>query len=309
MSSTPTISVVIPFYNNQGTLLNAIRSVFAQTFEDWELILADDGSTDRSLEIARSIQDPRVRTISDGRNLKLAGRLNEVHPKVSGKYIARMDADDLMHPDRLRMQVEFLEEHPQVDVVGTQMYSMDADYQLYGVRVRKPFVAEEFEPAEALERTVLAHATIAGKAQWFRDNPYDETWPRLQDAELFCRTCRHSNFAELQTPLYFCNEVTEEMLSKGLRAMHFRRCVMWKYGPGMVGWFGTLSRVSLTYVKSAVYWACRIFNTDNLLVQRATKPLDRQQRQEAEATLEDILNTDVPARGAEAQEHASDDSE
>ncbi|MEN6400626.1 MAG: glycosyltransferase, partial [Armatimonadia bacterium] len=67
--ASPMVTVGLPFYNNESTLLDAVRSIFAQTFQDWELVLLDDGSTDGSLEIARSIDDPRVRVIADGQNL------------------------------------------------------------------------------------------------------------------------------------------------------------------------------------------------------------------------------------------------
>ena len=72
------ITIAIPFYNAEEYLPDAIRSVFAQTFQDWELLLIDDGSTDASLAIANSVDDERVRVISDGKNKKLAARLNEV---------------------------------------------------------------------------------------------------------------------------------------------------------------------------------------------------------------------------------------
>ncbi|MEN6301484.1 MAG: glycosyltransferase family A protein, partial [Armatimonadia bacterium] len=133
MSTIPTVSVGIPFYNSEATLLNSVRSVFAQTFQDWELVLMDDGSTDGSLEVARSIDDPRVRVISDGKNLRLPGRLNALHRVTKGRYIARMDSDDLMHPRRLEEQVALLDERPDVDVVGTLMYAMDARKGVHGV--------------------------------------------------------------------------------------------------------------------------------------------------------------------------------
>src|SRR5512136_1054483 len=76
--TAPRVTVGIPFYNAGQTLADAVRSVFAQTLTDWELILLDDGSTDRGLEFARSIDDPRVRVVSDGRNLRLAARLNQI---------------------------------------------------------------------------------------------------------------------------------------------------------------------------------------------------------------------------------------
>ena len=89
------ITIGIPFYNAEAYLADAIRSVFAQTYEDWELILIDDGSTDNSLAIARSVDDPRVRVYSDGKNKKLASRLNELTQLATYEFIARMDADDV----------------------------------------------------------------------------------------------------------------------------------------------------------------------------------------------------------------------
>jgi glycosyltransferase involved in cell wall biosynthesis len=72
------MTIGIPFYNAEAYLGDAIRSIFAQTYHDWELILVDDGSTDRSLEIARAVRDPRVRVISDGQNRRLPYRLNQI---------------------------------------------------------------------------------------------------------------------------------------------------------------------------------------------------------------------------------------
>ena len=113
------VTIGIPFYNAKHTLADAIRSVFAQTFQDWELILADDGSTDGSAEIARMVDDPRVTVISDGMNRGLPYRLNKITELARADYIARMDADDLMHPERLTLQVQYLDANPAVDVVST----------------------------------------------------------------------------------------------------------------------------------------------------------------------------------------------
>ncbi|MCW1511070.1 glycosyltransferase family 2 protein, partial [Acinetobacter baumannii] len=97
------ISIGIPFYNAENFLANAIQSVINQSFKDWELILVDDGSTDKSLDIAREFEkkDNRIKVISDGLNLKLPARLNQIITISKYDFIARMDADDIMHPDRL----------------------------------------------------------------------------------------------------------------------------------------------------------------------------------------------------------------
>lgn len=301
MSSAPTVSVGLPFYNNESTLLNAIRSVFAQTFDDWELLLVDDGSMDGSLDIALSVKDPRVRVVSDGRNLKLSARLNQIHREAAGKYVARMDADDLLHPARLEKQIELFRQRPEVDVVGTLMYQIDSEYSVYGVGARGGLAAGEFEPRDTLERAVLMHATITGKAEWFRENPYDETWPRFQDAELWCRTCRHSEFAQINEPLYFVDENREDVVGRGLRAMYARRRLLWTYGPGLAGWPGTLLRVARSYLKSATYIAFGVSKRQHVLARLKSHPLTPEQADEAQAAIEKIMNTTVPMTATPTQ--------
>ena len=100
------ISIGIPIYNASNYLEDAIKSVLAQSFTDFELILIDDGSTDNSLEIAKSFTDSRIKVISDGENRKLPYRLNQIIQLAKHGYIARMDADDLMDCDRLKIQFE-----------------------------------------------------------------------------------------------------------------------------------------------------------------------------------------------------------
>src|SRR5690606_22420882 len=119
---------------NPGTaFVDAIRSVFVQTHSNWELILIDDGSTDQSLDLALKIRDSRVRVISDGKHKGLPTRLNEITASASGEYIARMDADDVMHPERLEKQVKFLLSHPSCDVVGTGVFFIDKNGTPVGI--------------------------------------------------------------------------------------------------------------------------------------------------------------------------------
>ena len=127
------VYVGIPFYNAEKYLDYAIRSVLNQTYTNWKMTLIDDGSTDSSLALARKYtSDTRVKVISDGRNKGLVYRLNELVKLSDCKYFVRMDADDIMHPQRLEKQLRYLEEHPQADVVGSWAYSIDT-----GNRVEK----------------------------------------------------------------------------------------------------------------------------------------------------------------------------
>ena len=121
------ITVAIPFYNAQNFLADSIESVLNQTYKEWQLILIDDGSKDKSLEIAKQYaqNDNRILVISDGDNKNLGSRLNQIAKLAKTRYLARMDADDIMHPQRLQRQFEILENNPNIDVLGTNAYVID----------------------------------------------------------------------------------------------------------------------------------------------------------------------------------------
>ena len=125
--NTPLVTVGLPMYNPGRFLDLAVRSVFAQTYDNWELIILDDGSTDGSLELARRIRDPRVNVFSDGKNRGLPYRLNQILDLASGQFIARMDADDLMHPERIERQGKHLLAYPEADAVTTGAILIDRE--------------------------------------------------------------------------------------------------------------------------------------------------------------------------------------
>lgn len=112
----PAITVCMPVYNAARYLRECIDSILAQTFTDFELLIVDDGSTDNSRDIVRSYRDKRIRLMENRHDY--IGSLNKLLDEAKGKYIARMDADDVMMPDRLAAQFEYMEEHGEVTVVG-----------------------------------------------------------------------------------------------------------------------------------------------------------------------------------------------
>jgi len=111
--SNALVTIGLPFYNAENTLPLAIKSTLAQTFSSWRLLLVDDGSTDRSLAIAKEFaeHDFRIEVLTDGKNRGLIYRLNQLIDLADTKYIARMDADDIMLPERLAKQFHFLEKN------------------------------------------------------------------------------------------------------------------------------------------------------------------------------------------------------
>jgi glycosyltransferase involved in cell wall biosynthesis len=115
---TPRVTVLTTLYNKGAFVEDAVRSVLAQTFSDFELLVVDDVSTDDGPDRVRRFDDPRVRIIVNPVNLGRAGAANQGFAAARGEYIAVLDADDVMMPDRLAVQVAFLDAHPEVVVCG-----------------------------------------------------------------------------------------------------------------------------------------------------------------------------------------------
>lgn len=200
---SPSLTIGLPVWNAAPFLEDALRSIFAQTARDWELIAVDDGSGDGSAELLRRLKDSRVRVLVDGEHRGLGVRLNQIVSLATGKYIARMDADDLMHPERLARQVAFLEENAEVDAAGCGLLSFDAREQAISVR-RLPRGHDEIT-AHPLGGFGIAHAAVVGRAAWWRKYPYRER-RGCEDWELWLDSRAHSRFANLPDLLYFYRE-------------------------------------------------------------------------------------------------------
>src|SRR6516164_1614607 len=159
--SSPLVSIGMPAFNCEETLAVAIRSILSQSCEDWELLVMEDGSGDGTLEVARSFSDSRISVISDASHKGLVARLNQAVEISLGKYFARMDADDVAYPERFERQVEYLERHPQVDLVGCHMLMFRDGGIAFGCRLT-PENHEVIcdQPASGFR---IAHATLMGR--------------------------------------------------------------------------------------------------------------------------------------------------
>ena len=191
--STPIVSIVLPVYNGGMVLPMALASIDRQTFREWELILIDDGSTDGCMA-GFSSSDGRVRVVQDGRNLGLATRLNQGIDLARGKYLARMDHDDIAYPGRLEAQVRFLEEHPDVDLVATKALIFRDDGSVVGLF---PFRRTHAEICATPWRGFyFPHPTWMGRIEWFRQHRYRiPEIVRAEDQDLLLRSYSTSRFA------------------------------------------------------------------------------------------------------------------
>ena len=120
----PSISVCMVTYNASPFLRECLDSILSQTFSDYELLIVDDGSTDDTVDIIRSYPDRRIRLIRHRHDY--IASLNLLYNNALGKYIARMDADDIMVSDRLQAQYEYMEAHPETDILGGHMHCFNA---------------------------------------------------------------------------------------------------------------------------------------------------------------------------------------
>jgi len=193
----PLVTIAMPFRNSERTLAEAIRSIELQTFEDWELLLCDDGSSDRSASIAHATADPRVVVWSDGLFKTLGTRLNECIDRARGVYFARMDADDICYPERIAAQVRFLKDNPGVDLVGTSMAIFGEGGACLGKRCGPQLHARICRtPAFSFR---LFHPTWVGKLSWFRRYRYRSV---PEDQDLLFRAYRDSTYANIPEILH-----------------------------------------------------------------------------------------------------------
>lgn len=195
MSNHHLVSIGMPVFNCAGTVAQAICSILNQTFEDWELLVIDDGSTDNTLEIAASFDDPRIIVNRREENMGLPARLNESVAMAKGRYFARMDGDDIAYPNRLQHQLDFLQNRADVDLVGGAIIVFRSDGTALGVRYGE--TTHEQICTNPWSGIPMAHPTWMGRTDWFRRNPYNADMALMEDWELLFRTYRHSRFANL----------------------------------------------------------------------------------------------------------------
>jgi hypothetical protein len=194
----PIVSIVMSVFNGERFLPQAVESMLNQTFKDFEFIIIDDGSGDGSAAILDSYQtrDPRIRVYHQ-KNKGLISSLNFGCELACGKYIARMDADDIAIPDRLLLQVEFMESHPEVSVVGGAVQFINADGKAL-ITARYPTRNRDIQ-RELLDGSVLWHPTVLFLKTTFVSIGGYRNIADAEDYDLWLRIADHFQLANLST--------------------------------------------------------------------------------------------------------------
>ncbi len=204
MSSTlPFVSVLIPCYNAESYIESSIRSVMNQTYKNIEIVVINDGSTDKTKEVLLKLskEDIRIEYYENECNLRLVKTLNKGLNLCTGEFIARMDADDICFPNRLEKQVSFLQTNKDVAILGSAIEIFGENVkniiikqpQLDSTIKSKMFVASPFH-----HPTVMFNMRVLKKEHLF----YDENYFRIEDYELWIRLQGlNYKFANLKEPL------------------------------------------------------------------------------------------------------------
>ena len=197
--TNPSVSVVIPSHNRERYIAAAVGSVIRQTFPHWELVVVDDGSTDRTCDIVESIGDPRIRIVRLGTNGGIAAARNVGLEEARGDYIAWLDSDDVAKPHRLATQVHFLRSRPDVALVGSCAHKICSEgRRLPGIRV--PPLRHEDIRCRQLLTSAFQQSAIMGRAEILKAYPYDARFDVCEDIDVCVRIAanhRLSNIAEV----------------------------------------------------------------------------------------------------------------
>lgn len=214
------VSIIMGAYNSEKTIARSIESILSQTYQNWELIICDDASTDSTLEIALNYQKEnaeRITVLKNESNLGLAATLNVCLKYCRGVYIARMDADDVSLPNRLEKQIAFMKNNSKYDLCGTWLQYIDEDSNLGAVIKKNPHPDKY-----SLHRQIpFAHATILARKEAFdRLNGYADLprTVRCEDIDLWYRFYKEGfQGANIEEVLYLVYETEESAKKRTIR--------------------------------------------------------------------------------------------
>jgi len=196
----PLVSIILPVFNGELYLRDAIQSILDQSYKNFELLIFNDGSTDSSQQMASSFSDERIRIYSENQNRGYVTHLNNGIAVARGKYIARMDADDISGRERLKTQVDFLESFPEVGICGTFVTLIDETGRVLGKGHH--FVDDDMLRIRLLANSCFAHPSVMFRKAIVESNNmrYDHYYAPAEDYKLWFDLSLKTKLANI--PIY-----------------------------------------------------------------------------------------------------------
>ncbi len=192
--ASPLISVILPVYNREKYIGEAINSLLNQTCQDFEIIVIDDASTDNSLSIIKAYYDFRIKVIENKSNLGVSASRNRGIEISKGSYIAFLDSDDIAFPERLEKQLKILE-NKSIDICGSWLELFDSRKIIVLPKTHEAILCELLNYCSMCITTVMLRKEVLG------DNRFKENLRYGEDYELWARICWAGKFYNLQEPL------------------------------------------------------------------------------------------------------------
>ena len=224
------ISIVMGVYNAQDTLRAAINSIIAQTFTDWEMIIVDDGSTDNTYKILDEFSNnhSKILIVKNSKNMGLPYCLNKGIGMSKGEFIARMDADDISYPDRLKTQLSYMKENEHVDVLGCSAKMLNHDLSIVKM-VNMPRYHDDCLRYIA-KSTPFIHPSVLIRKRFFNKNGlYNSKLKKAQDYDLWARGIKSSCYENIPVVLLEYSLATKKTMSTIIREIVVRTKCAYKY--------------------------------------------------------------------------------
>jgi glycosyltransferase involved in cell wall biosynthesis len=198
MNSNPKVSILMPVYNSELYVGEAIESILAQSFPDFEFIILNDGSTDKSEKIILSYKDERICYFKNSQNLKLAATLNKGLELANSEYIARMDSDDIAVPERLMKQIQFLDQNPEVGICGSNVELIGK----WNFITELSYTSNDIE-AELLLKNPVFHPTVMFRKSIVDKHRirYNPSFEHLEDYYFWAELSRITKIVNLENVL------------------------------------------------------------------------------------------------------------
>lgn len=255
LTKQPLVSVIMPVYNARRYLRDAIESVRSQTISDFEFLIVDDGSTDSSWELLRSYakKDKRIRLYRNSPNQGLVGSLNSIISKTRGKYIARMDADDVSLPDRFERQVAILESRPEIVACGGQEYIIDEQGKT---------IAEKYFPTDPntcynmlMNVMVIQPPLLMAQGDVFRKLRYDNHIFKNDDISMHFKLLKYGKFTNVDGIIFKYRRVQNSLTHKNPKKVYFlalfvrlNAMMKWGYRPALANVLLTIPETTIVSV-------------------------------------------------------------
>jgi len=216
IKNAPLVSVIIPVYNAEKYVEQAVRSIMNQTYQNLEILITDDCSTDGSFAILQKLaeEDARIKLFRNEYNQKIVRTLNALVERAAGKYIARMDADDISASKRIEKQVAFLEANPDIAICGTNAWHIDEK----GKVLRCSHLASSNDDIQKykLFACPFYHPTVLVNALIFKNNRYDEKYLYAEDFELWLRILANHKSINLKDRLLYYRVLPNSISSNSI---------------------------------------------------------------------------------------------